>query len=191
VPGPYEGTHGFVFLYEDDLTDPREVVEELREHLDPDKGPVFFAASFEGDFAGFAHFAADDLEGLVDFTGSTLFDAGVRSDYVTEGAVYVSSQSKPMGPKRKSPRYCAICRIRTDDKPKTVLQEIAKAFAEERPFVGAARVIGGFQLLVELGANELETLHEAVERLRELRGVGAVQVGTTDIGRERDQEASA
>ena len=78
MPGPYEGVHGFVFLYADDANPPEGVIENLREHVNKKEGPVFFASLFDGDFAGFAHFAADGLLGLVNFTGSELFDAGVE-----------------------------------------------------------------------------------------------------------------
>jgi hypothetical protein len=188
VPGPYEGVHGFVFLHNNGEPDPATVIEQLQEHLDPDHGPVFFAMLFEGDFAGFAHFAADDLEALVDFTGSELFEAGIRSDYATEGAVHVNGAGERRGPKRRSPRYCAICRVRCEEsrKPKRVLRNIVEEFNDHRPFMGAARVIGGFQLLVELGSNDWEILTTAIERLRSVDGVDedSTQVGTTDTGED-------
>ncbi len=168
-----------MFLHQDDPRPPSEVIDDLRQHLDPDDGPVFFASTFEGDFAGFAHFAADDLEGLVDFTGSTLFDAGIRSDYATEGSVHRGAGG-PKGPKRKSPRYCAICRVRTNDRPKSVLAAIVEEFGDEEPFVGGSRVIARFPLLVELGSDDEPGLAEAIERLGNVPGVQAVKVGTTD-----------
>lgn len=179
MPGPYEGVHGFLFLNEGDPRPPSEVIDELQQHLDPDHGPVFFASTFEGDFAGFAHFAADDLEQLVDFTGSTLFDAGIRSDYATEASVYRGAGG-PKGPKRKSPRFCAICRVRTNDRPKSVLAAIAEEFGDAKPFMGGSRVIARFPLLVELGADDEPGLAEAIERLGHVPGVHAMKVGTTD-----------
>jgi hypothetical protein len=185
MPGPYEGVHGFVFLYQDDPADPSDVIDSLLELRDPYQGPVFFAALFEGDFAGFVHFAAGDLEGLVDFTGSRLFDAGVRSDYAVEGAVHRDATG-PRGPKRKSPRFCGICRVHTSDTPRSVLRAIASAFDGGRPLVGASRVIGGFQLLVELGADDPDELDRAIESLRSVPGVETVEVGTTDTGQRVD-----
>jgi len=182
VPGKYVGIHGFVFLHEGDPRPPSEVIDDLLQYLDPDRGPVFFASTFEGDFAGFAHFAADDLEALVDFTGSTLFDAGIRSDYATEGSVYRSGIG-PKGPKRKSPRFCAICRVRTNDRPKSVLAAIAEAFGDEEPFMGGSRVIARFPLLVELGSDDESELATAIERLGNVSGVHAMKVGTTDTGK--------
>jgi hypothetical protein len=194
VPDPYKGAHGFVFLHDDDMRAPGEVIGELRRSLrtpdDPDQ-PVFFAATFQGDFAGFAHFAADDLEGLADLTGSLLFDAGIHSDYAVEGAFHKNSLLEPMAPKRKSPRYCAICRVRTSERPAVVLDAIAREFDEGEPFVGGSRVIGTFQLLIELGTEDEPSLQVAIERLLGVSGVTAAQVGTTDTGRREAEGRSA
>ena len=48
MPGPYEGVHGFVFLYEGDPRPPSEVIDDLLQHIDRDHGPVFFASTFDG-----------------------------------------------------------------------------------------------------------------------------------------------
>ena len=187
MPGPYQGVHAFVFLYEGDNPDPATVIEQLQPDLDPEHGPVFFASLFEGDFQGFAHFAADDLEGLVDYTGSFLFDAGIRSDYATEGSVYKNSQGQRRGPKRRSPRYCAICRIRCERRPRVVLEDIAKEFNDNRPFMGAARVIGAFQLLVELGSNFEDKLDLAITRLGSVAGVDEMLLAKADTGEGDDE----
>jgi hypothetical protein len=188
VPGPYEGVHGFVFLYDGDPTSPSEVIERVREHLNPSMGPVFFASLFDGDFAGFAHFAADDLPKLVDFAGDDMFAAGVRSDFATEGTVLKNGLAQPMGPKRHSPRFCAICRVRTSVRPGPVLREIGKAFGEKRPLVGASRVIGNFHLLVELGTRDEDALAAGIDRLRNVSGVADMMVGTTDTGQDDEED---
>lgn len=193
MPEPYEGVHGFVFLYVDDANPPGEVIEEIRKCLTPE-GHVFFASPFDGDFAGFAHFSADDLLGLVDFIDTELFDAGVRSDYATEGAVLQKPDvlMTPMGPKRKSPRFCAICRVRTTERPGDVLVRIAEAFDYGEPLVGASRVIGTFPLLVELGSDDEDGLADAIDRLRGVRGIAdGTQVATTDTGSTAEQASSA
>ena len=195
MPEPYEGAHGFVFLHDDDVRAPAEVIGELRQHLrtlDRPDGPIFFAETFQGDFAGFAHFAADDLEGLAELTGSLLFEAGIHSDYAVEGVVYKHSQtSAPKGPKRKSPRFCAICRVRTSETPAVVLDAIGQEFDESEPFVGGSRVIGTFQLLIELGSDDEPSLQSAIERMLGVSGVAAAQVATTDTGRREDEGRSA
>jgi hypothetical protein len=195
VPDPYEGAHGFVFLHDDDMRAPAEVISELRQNLrtpeNPDR-PIFFADTFQGDFAGFAHFAADDLEGLANLTGSLLFDAGVHSDYAVEGVVYKHSRTlAPKGPKRKSPRFCAICRVRTSETPAVVLDAIGQAFDESEPFVGGSRVIGTFQLLIELGSDDDRSLQSAIERMLGVSGVAAAQIATTDTGRGEDEGRGA
>lgn len=190
MPGPYEGTHAFVFLHDDDERPPAEVIEVLREDLDKEHGPVFFAHLFEGDFAGFAHFAQDGLGELVDYANSRLFDAGIRSDYATEGATHIGGGGLPKGPKRKSPRYCAICRVKTDQRPATVLQAIADAFGDEEPFVGGSRVIGRFQLLIELGTDDgFDSLGDAVEVLEGVEGVHRVRSAVADTGKHPDTTA--
>jgi hypothetical protein len=192
MPAPYEGVHGFVFLQDTDPMDPAEVIRVLLEDLDRERGPVFFASLFEGDFAGFAHFAADDIQELANYTGTRLFDAGVRSDFSTEGSVYVKGGSTMLGPKRQSPRFCGICRVPTSEKPRAVLAAIAKAFDESDPFVGASQVIGRFPLLVELGSDDEEELGEAIERLRGVSGVeDGMWVGTADTGDGTEQAPGA
>jgi hypothetical protein len=180
MPGPYEGAHAFVFLHDDDERPPAEVIAELREDLDTENGPVFFAALFEGDFAGFAHFAQPDVLDLVDYANSRLFDAGIRSDYATEGRVFIGGGGTPKGPKRKSPRFCAICRVKTNERPSEVLERIASDFDDAEPFVGGSRVIARFQLLIELGADDRPSLDAAIERLGAVPGVLRMRVGTTD-----------
>ncbi len=88
MTGPYEGVHGFLFLHEKDATPPAEVIEGLGKLLDREHGPVFFASLFDGAFAGFVHYAADDLPALGQFVNDELFDLGVRSDHSTEAVVH-------------------------------------------------------------------------------------------------------
>lgn len=193
MTGKYEGIHAFLFLHDDDPTAPEEVIEAIQPYIS-DEGPVFFASMFEGtSFRGFVHFAADSLEALIDFKDHELFDAGVRSDYVTEGAVLGATDVSPMGPKRHSPRYCAICRVRTTQRPDEVLEAIARAFDRDEPLVGASRVIGRFPLLVELGSEDPGELEGAIERLRNVDGVNgdAVRVGTVDTGDDGSKSSGA
>jgi hypothetical protein len=192
VTGPYDGVHAFLFLQEKDATPASEVIAAIQGYIG-DEGPVFFARVFEGGFTGFVHFAADDLEGLVEFAGTVLFDAGVRSNYTTEGSILSNTNTAlPMGPKRQSPRFCAICRVRTTQRPGEVLAAIAQAFDQSEPLVGASRVIGTFPLLVELGSDSEQGLNDAIDRLRRVEGVDEdIRVGTVDTEQEADQGSSA
>lgn len=189
MPGPYEGVHAFAFLYDSDERPPAEVIAELQEDLDKQHGPVFFAALFDGDFAGFAHVAQDDASDLVDYANSRLFDAGIRSDYATEGRVFIGGGG-PKGPKRKSPRFCGICRVKTNQRPATVLDRIAAEFDDDEPFVGGSNVIGRFQLLIELGADDKDTLRDAIERLKGVDGVHRMKVGIADTGEGSDDPSA-
>ena len=185
MPGKYEGVHSFLFLHAKDKTPPAEVIAELRKQVNKDEGPVFFASLFDGDFAGFAHLSADGLPELAGLIDSVLFDLGVRSDNSTEAKVYTSAAAIPMGPKRQSPRFCALCRVRTTERPLGVLQAIGESFDSSLPFMGASMVIGRFPLLVEFGADDMDDLAEAIERLRGVPGVDEdMHVGTADTESE-------
>jgi hypothetical protein len=181
LPRPYEGQHAFTFLYRDDEVPPPTVVTNLQDYIDPDVGPVFFAAVFEGDFQGFAHIAADDAGALGDLIAGPLWNAGIRSHHVAEGRVY-RGPIGPMGPTRSTPRFLAICRVSVNQPPLQVMRNIAVSFNEELPFVGASTVIAGFHLLVELGDDDGQALSEHVASLRGIDGVRGVEVAVTDTG---------
>ena len=178
--GKHTGVHSFLFLYEDD--DPEAVIERLKEIVDPEHGPVFFAELFRGDFRGFAHLGEDSLEKLGDLLDGDLWDRGLRSDHDTETRFYRRSDARIMAPKRGSPRHCAICRIKTTDRPRLVMKAIAQHFDEDEPFVGASQVIGRFKLVVELGSDDAGSLEAAIEQLGGIDGVGAREIGVADLG---------
>jgi hypothetical protein len=186
----YGGVHAFLFLFEGDEVPPSTVVENLRPFIDRDAGPVLFASTFEGDFQGFAHIADDDTRAIADLIDGPLWDAGVRSDYVTEGKYHVNQQGHAMGPTRNSPRFLAMARVYADQRPTLVMGNIAAFFGDEldeygqslSPFIGASTVIGGFHLLVELGDDDRRALDRHVESLRGIDGVGRVEVAVTDTG---------
>jgi hypothetical protein len=166
----YGGVHAFLFLFEGDEVPPSTVVENLRPSIDRDAGPVFFASAFEGDFQGFAHIADDDTQAIAELIEGPLWDAGVRSHYVTEGKYHVNQQAQPMGPTRNSPRFLAMARVYVDQRPTLVMGNIAAFFGDEldeygqslSPFIGASTVIGGFHLLVELGDDDRQALDRHV-----------------------------
>jgi hypothetical protein len=186
----YRGVHVFLFLDEEDEVSPAAVVEALRPSINRDAGPVFFVAAFEGDFQGFAHIANDDTQAIGDLIDGPLWDAGVRSHYVTEGKYHVNQQGQKMGPTRNSPRFLAIARVYVNQRPTLVMGNIAAYFGDEldeygqslSPFIGASTVIGGFHLLVELGDDDRRALDQHVESLRGIDGVGRVEVAVTDTG---------
>lgn len=190
MPEEYEGVHAFLFLYQEDEIPPPAVVENLRPSINRDAGPVFFAGTFEGDFQGFAHIAHDDTQAVGDLIAGPLWEAGVRSHYVTEGKYHKNQQSQPMGPTRNSPRFLAIARVYVNQPPMQVMGNVAGFFGDRldeygqslSPFIGASTVIGGFHLLVELGDDDRQELDRNVESLRGVDGVGRVEVAVTDTG---------
>lgn len=190
LPGPYEGVHVFIFLYEQDETPPAAVVENLQRYIDRGVGPVYFASVFEGDFQGFAHIAQDDARAVGNFIDIQLWNAGIRSDKVAEGQWHTNQQQQPMGPTRNTPRFIAMARVYVNQQPTVVMGNIAAHFGDEldedgqslSSFLGASTVIGGFHLLVELGDDDREALSRHVEELRGIDGVGRVEVAVADRG---------
>ena len=67
-------------------------------------------------------------------------------------------------------------------RPIAVMQAIAQHFDEGPPFVGASVVIGRFKLVVELGADERDTLDKALEELDGIEGVARGERGVADTG---------
>jgi hypothetical protein len=191
LPGPYEGVHIFAFLYEGDETPPAAVIEHLGHYIDRERGPVYFAAVFDGDFQGFAHIVQDDTREGGNLVDGLLWDAGIRSDYVVEGQWHVNPQGHAMGPTRNSPRFLAMARVSVSQRPSEVMGSIAAYFGDEldeqgqsrSPFIGASTMIGGgFHLLVELGDDDREALNRYVESLSGVDGVGRVEVAVVDTG---------
>jgi hypothetical protein len=190
LPGKYEGVHAFLFLYQEDETPPAAVIENLRLSINRDAGPVFFAGTFEGDFQGFAHIADDNTQAVGDLIAGRLWEAGVRSHYVTEAKYHKNQQGQAMGPTRYSPRFLAIARVYVSQPPTQVMENVARSFGDRldqygeslSAFIGASTVIGGFHLLVELGDDDRQELDRHVESLRGVDGVGRVEVAVTDMG---------
>ena len=191
MPAKYDSDiHAFLFLFEGDETPPAVVVDRLRPSIDRDAGPVFFAATFEGDFQGFAHIAERDTKALADLIDGRLWDAGVRSHHATEGKYHVNQQGQAMGPTRNSPRFLAIARVYVNQRPTEVMGNIADSFGDRldaygqslSAFIGSSTVIGSFHLLVELGDDDRQALDQHVESLRGVAGVGRIEVAVTDTG---------
>ena len=72
--------------------------------------------------------------------------------------------------------------MKTNERPATVLQRIADEFGDDEPFVGGSNVIGRFQLLIELGTDDEESLPVAIDKLRSVDGVHRMKVGIADTG---------
>jgi len=176
----YTGLHGFVFI---DGVDPgrnvADVVEDLggAEGREFPNGRVLFASVLVGAHQGFAHCRADegDLAALQRLIYHDLWAEGVvRGEHAVEGPVYTQEGVRvlPKGPKRKSPPFCALVRVRTDDDPVAVMNEIARRFGDTDPFQGASVTFGSADLLVELAGNSLDAVRGPV--LDVIRGTPGV-----------------
>jgi hypothetical protein len=86
-----------------------------------------------------------------------------------------------MAPKRKSPPFCALVRVRTDDDPIAVMNEIARRFEDTDPFQGVSVTFGSADLLVELAGDSLDAVRGPV--LDVIRGTpGVVWTKTSEPG---------
>jgi hypothetical protein len=175
----YTGLHAFVFIKEvDPGRNIADVVDDIAdpEHFSSDNGRVLFASVVVGSYIGFAHVRADDgdLPALQRFIYQDLWARGVRCEHAIEGPVYtpMALNALPKGPKRKSPPFCALVRVRTDDDPVAVMREIARRFDDSDPFQGASVIFGRADLLVELAGDTLDAVSEPVlSVIREAPGV--------------------
>jgi hypothetical protein len=175
----YTGLHAFVFI---DGVDPggnvADVVEALggAEGREFPNGRVLFASVTVGAHKGFAHVRADegDLGALQRLIFQDLWAEGVRCEHAVEGPLYMPQgvNARPMAPKRKSPPFCALVRVRTDDDPIAVMNEIARRFEDTDPFQGASVTFGSADLLVELAGDSLDAVRGPV--LDVIRGTPGV-----------------
>jgi hypothetical protein len=194
LPGPYDGVHVFGFLFAEDFAEDElsleSVIENLRQRLDRENGPVFFAGTCVGAFQGFVHVAADDVPGVGELVDGRLWDAGIRTDYAVETKAHKNGAGILMGPTRNSPRFVAFCRVYVNQRPTLVLQNIADGFGDEvdeygesrSPFIGGSTVIARFHLLVQLGDDDREALDRHVESLRGIAGVDRIEAAMSDRG---------
>jgi hypothetical protein len=187
--GPYDGLHAFVFMsHADPGANYREIVSSLSE-LDQ----VLFAAELVGSFRGFAHVNVESLPELQDLMANELWEAGVRSQWSTELEYYVQPgvSPQPMGPKRNSPTYCALVRVRVahGHMVRDVLQELGGEGALST-FQGASIVSGrGCDILLELGAEEFDPASDSdpikrtlLEEIPGIQGVGSTDTSFTYVG---------
>jgi hypothetical protein len=175
----YTGLHAFVFI---DGVDPggnvADVVEALggAEGREFPNGRVLFASVTVGAHKGFAHVRADegDLGALQRLIFQDLWAEGVRCEHAVEGPLYTPQgvNARPMAPKRKSPPFCALVRVRTDDDPIAVMNGIARRFEDTDPFQGASVTFGSADLLVELAGDSLDAVRGPV--LDVIRGTPGV-----------------
>lgn len=186
--GPYDGLHAFVFMtHVDPGQNYRDIVARLK-----DIDRVTFAAEFMGSFRAFAHVNVETLPELHDLLANELWEAGVRSHLSMELEYYVQPGAvpTPMGPRRNSPPYCALVRIKgaQGHDLRDVLQAIGRGGLTT--FVGASIVSGReCDILLELGADEFDPSKESdplkktlLDELRAIEGVGSTDTSFAFVG---------
>jgi hypothetical protein len=187
MTGPYEGVHSFLFRFEKDGgATPGEILETLGDLINRNGGPIYFASEmtpFDDDgFIFFAHTAMDDLKAQSAFYDGQLWSAGIQTTSGQEMDFHTSGTGVQMGIKRNSPTYCALARVKVNDRPLTVKDRIAvELFGEDLPFSGASHVTGGWPLIIELGADSVDDLSGAVAQLSDVEGVTKIQASWCEV----------
>lgn len=177
--GNYTGLHAFVFINRVDAG--RNIADVIDDIGGPGgaelpNGRVLFASVFVGSYIGFAHVRTGDgdLAALQRLIYHDLGAKGVHCEHAVEGPVYtpMGVNALPKGPKRRSPPFCALVRVRTDDDPAAVMHEIAGRFEDSDPFQGASVIFGTADLLIELAGDTLGAVSTPV--LNVIRGAPGV-----------------
>jgi hypothetical protein len=135
----------------------REVIDDIAR-----QPGIRFVAQFTGEYKIFAAAEFDEFEELQSAIAENYGPAGLSSKWVK---LDISSQIA--APKRGSPDYCAIVKVKVDGDPDEVLAAMDDAFEDryqqDEPdhhlfSYGACTVVLGsdFQILVDLGADSFQ-----------------------------------
>jgi hypothetical protein len=141
---------------------------------------VAFVGQFLGAFQVYAHLKVDDLQQAMQVVDD-MWSRGLRTESSLELKV-----SAVRGPKRASPAFCALVRIRPQADPFVLLDRLDEYFAPRDDLktfsYGAAVVSGRYDLLVDLGSETLEELERTVrEDLQGVEGVGKTETSWADL----------
>lgn len=172
--------HFHVFSHAEDRP-PGQVVDDVAQKAELG---VDFVGQFLGSFQVYAHLRVppgDEALGQAQQLVEDLWPQGLR----TETSFEIRT-SRIMAPKRRSPDFCALVRIRPDDDPFVVLERLddhfEPLFDEGTFWYGAAVVTGRYDLLVDLGRPSFEELVQAVRgQLREVPGIGKTDTALADL----------
>lgn len=172
----YTGLHAFVFIDRiPGSTSPAEVVSALRALGSPPDGPVIFASEFVGRYLAFAHLWVeneDDLSGLQDLITGPLWELGARCQYCVEADVFSGDENGltvKKGTKRATPEVIALVSIVAE---RGKVGDVVRALGELPNFKGASVVTGDFDILLQLGGNNLtDVLETALTSLQDVEGI--------------------
>jgi hypothetical protein len=156
---------------------PGKTIRQVVDDIAGQRG-IRFVAQFTGEYKIFAAAEFDEFEELQSAIAENYGPAGLSSQWVK-----LDGSSRIEAPKRGSPDYCAIVRVKIAGDQDEVLAAIDDRFEEryqqDEPdhhlfSYGACTVVPGsdFQILVDLGADSLrEVIRTAKEDLRAVDGV--------------------
>jgi len=189
------GTHAYVF-FDHPRGKLREAVDALRASMPGGSGEglagewaergwsALSAAEFAGPFAAFAHLRAEgDLASLQDFVAALRERPGIGSDLAIAGPSYVSPSGVTMMTKAKK---CAIVGLIKVWVRTGTAQGMLTTLHDELGdvFKGATIVYGPCDILLELGAEDLEpVLAAALGPLQALEDVVRTETALSDFRR--------
>ena len=149
-----EPVDAYVFI---DRIEPGAKIRHVLEDLFEQPG-VRFVAQFVGSFVAFAAVHLPTLSDLHAAMASDYANAGV---HCTWSSVVIPG---PLLPKRGSPDYCGLVRVKVSDDPREVLGRLVDNFQEwgEGRHVGSAVVTGEYDILLSLGSDVFDDVATAV-----------------------------
>ena len=185
-PFHYTGVHAFGFL-EGAEGRPDGVMGALRDLGAPPDGPVIWAGSFVGDYAGLVHVRVDEgrLGDLQDLISGDLFDRGFRGRWAIEARPAPKKDSGTaalfVGVKRGTQEVIAISALRVQPGMLDRVLQDAQAIST---FRGASVVFGKADVLLQLGAADLATVATSVEaEVQALEGITSASTAFCDGSR--------
>ena len=167
--------HGFTHAAD---RSPEDIVAAVQ---DVPGSRVMYASQYIGSFQVYTHTAVESLSEAMQLANA-LWPKGIHTEMSSEVKI-----SHINGPKRASPTFNALVRIRPDGDPFSLLDDLDDAFEDkfdpDTYWYGAAVVTGrGYDLLVDLGRPTLEELVTALlEDLRSVDGLGRTDTSWADL----------
>jgi DNA-binding Lrp family transcriptional regulator len=195
------GAHAFVFV--DHVPDPTQLgpvmaeldatipgnEDELNEQLGTNGAVVLSASEFIGPFKAFIHLWASegDLTGIEKYIATQLWPRGIGCETNLQGSAHKGADGQVYLLKIKHCDVVAVVRIWLE---KGADPEKVMGLLEDLPgFQGAATILGGFDVLLVLEAEDLQTVADvALGELQHIPGVARTETELSDYCWPRDEE---